>query len=587
MTVIDAAASSPHFVDHIAPVWHALPRNRRGRFYAVTNPARRRASALGITARNTRPVRGNRTPVLIASFGDVPHIGGRPFHMIEHGTGQCVAPWSRVLTADMRWIDASDLEVGMRLVGFDEHPSPDGKRRRYNEATVTHLDRSWQQCFVLTLEDGTKLLSSYGHRWLRYNRGGWHWAETRHLQPADMYPTRSSSLLRMFDVWDDDRTWEGGYLAAAFDGEGHFSLGADGHGFRRIRLGFCQKPNGMLDLVRHELDARGFTYRQGTNETNGVVRIDVAGGVREIMRFIGSIRPRRLVDNLGPLEGGAILGDKVRVVSRDFVGLQEVVGILTDTATLVVDGFASHNSYGGEPPPGTTPDYDHTCPMLSIACPNERTAYRNRLHHPHATVAVTGTPKLDAWVNRRFPDNDPPVVAFAWHWPNRWIAPESNWAFPHWADAVAELAARPESDRGYRIVGHGHPRAYTHLVGFYRRARIPYVATLEKVWEVADVVVFDNTSAGWESAAVGIPVVMLDAPTYRRDVDHGLRFWEWADAGLRCGTGTADELHDAVTRTLRDDPAAPVRAAAVADLYPCNDGGSARRVVDLVTSIPR
>lgn len=242
-------------------------------------------------------------------------------------------------------------------------------------------------------------------------------------------------------------------------------------------------------------------------------------------------------------------------------------------------------SYGGQPPDGTSPDVGHSCPMIAAAVPNEACAYRNRLHHPHAVVEVTGCPKLDVWHDRGRHLTVPPTVGLLWHWPNRWICPESDWAFPHWKQAVETLAARDVDERGYRLVGHGHPRAWPSMAGFYRRNSISTAAGLEDVWDVASTVVFDTTSAGWESAAVGIPVVLLDQPAYRRGVEHGVRFWEHADAGCRVGSGDPDDLHEAITATLTDDPAAAGRRRAVDALYPLLDGGATDRVVALIERV--
>ena len=263
------------------------------------------------------------------------------------------------------------------------------------------------------------------------------------------------------------------------------------------------------------------------------------------------------------------------------------VPLVGDRAFVMVE-HGTGCSYGGEPPDGSTPDLAHRCNMLALACPNEIHARRTGLHHPPAMAEVTGCAKLDAWPPDRVRGvTDPPTVALLWHWPNRWIAPESNWAFPHWRDAVAVLAARGVDRLGYRLVGHGHPRSAAVLWQFYRRSGIPVVAGLGDVWEQASVVTFDNTSAGFESMAVGIPAVVLDCPEYRRDVEHGIRFWWHADAGVRVGGGDADELHDAIVATLRDDPAAKARAAAVAELYPCQGGGAAARVADLAVRAAR
>ncbi|MDQ5840617.1 MAG: hypothetical protein M3537_05630, partial [Chloroflexota bacterium] len=125
-------------------------------------------------------------------------------------------------------------------------------------------------------------------------------------------------------------------------------------------------------------------------------------------------------------------------------------------------------------------------------------------------------------------------------------------------------------------LGHGHPRSLSHLSGHYRRAGIPVTPDVEGFLDGIDLLVADNTSVMWEAAAIGIPLVILDAPEYRPHVHHGLRFWTWADIGPRIGHH--DLLADAITRGWVEREAyRPEREKMTAAVYGEQDGLAAAR----------
>lgn len=159
-------------------------------------------------------------------------------------------------------------------------------------------------------------------------------------------------------------------------------------------------------------------------------------------------------------------------------------------------------------------------------CPGERVAQRNRAAYPDARVEVVGPACLDRWTRARQANSEgaPPTIAVAFHWDGARVCQEARWALPHYwpLSDLTDWAAR----HGIRILGHGHPRAEGKLRRLWMTLGVPW-ATYEQVMTEADVLIVDNSSLGFEAAAVGIPVVWLNAPWYRRDVSHGLRFWNY------------------------------------------------------------
>jgi hypothetical protein len=97
--MLDAIATEPHFLDHLAPLWRALPAQSR-RTFLVDASLMPRAAHRGLDAtpidanamrRTPQTAGGTDRPALVASIGDTKiarRMGYGPFVRLEHGAGQ-------------------------------------------------------------------------------------------------------------------------------------------------------------------------------------------------------------------------------------------------------------------------------------------------------------------------------------------------------------------------------------------------------------------------------------------------------------------------------------------------------------------
>jgi hypothetical protein len=202
--------------------------------------------------------------------------------------------------------------------------------------------------------------------------------------------------------------------------------------------------------------------------------------------------------------------------------------------------------------------------------PNQHSADRWKKAYPRARVEVVGCPKLDT-LPKRLPGPGP-VVAVSFHW-NFGMCPETLSVLPEYQSALIPLAKR------YQVIGHGHPRR-RDLPNVYRRTGIEHVPNFADILRRADVYVFDNSSSGFEFAATGRPVVVLNGRSFRRDAHHGLRFWDAAGVGVN--VNRPGDLLDGVARALIDGPSdAAERERALDIVYQPRSGG-ARLMADAV-----
>lgn len=163
---------------------------------------------------------------------------------------------------------------------------------------------------------------------------------------------------------------------------------------------------------------------------------------------------------------------------------------------------ARHHSYAGGP------GREH-CGL--IMAPNEPAAARWREAYPSVPVHVIG-------VTRVLPaPSGPPLLCVSFHWNGG--MPEMKNAFGHFWPHLKRLA------QVVPTIGHGHPRMAGALRARYRQAGIRWVPSLEEVARTATVYAVDNSSTLYELARTR-PVIAMNSPEWRRNVSHGLRFWD-------------------------------------------------------------
>ena len=223
-----------------------------------------------------------------------------------------------------------------------------------------------------------------------------------------------------------------------------------------------------------------------------------------------------------------------------------------------------HGSYAG----GTDRD-----DVSLFMVPNQYSANLWRSAYPDAQVEIIGCPKLDSLPRKE--RSDPPTIAIGFHW-DCYLVPETVSAFSHYRSVLPELA------EAYNLIGHGHPRAQPILARRYRRMGIDLISAFSEVCRMADLYICDNSSSLYEFAATGRPVVVLNQPMYRKDVHHGLRFWDAANVGVQ--VDDPGRLLEAVALALTDPPyLQEAREQALGLVYQYRSGASQRAAAILQT----
>lgn len=270
--------------------------------------------------------------------------------------------------------------------------------------------------------------------------------------------------------------------------------------------------------------------------------------------------------HLDPITALVDIPDDVALVAshRDLVSVRR-----RRPRKVILAQHGAGQSYGGDPKAAHVAAYpggDDNHDVGLFLVPNEHAARRWRERYPAASVRVVGCPALDTRPAR---EPGPFTIAIAFHWDARFV-PEARSGLTWFAPAVQPLG------KLFRLIGHGHPRR-VDLARFYRRNGVELVTDVDEVFRRADLLIADNTSVLFEFAATGRPVVVMNPPWYRLDIDHGLRFW---DAVPGPAAANPCELGDAILEALSEPPTR--REAAVSTVYAHRSGAAPRAAAAIV-----
>lgn len=254
----------------------------------------------------------------------------------------CLAPEHRILMADLTYKPAGELQAGDKVVSFDEHPGTDGKRsRRYLTGTVRSVAREDLPSYRITLASGKSFVASSNHQWLRKTGTAYSWCLTTQLRKGTRLP-------RLFDEWQPATSFDAGWLAGMYDGEGCLYTRTTTGG-QASQLSISQNAGPILAKLQRLLPVvLGARFGKDKSGGQSCYTLRPLGGQRVIAKILGTLRPEKMLRVFKPeILGRVACADSLcdTVVSVEFLGLREVVLTDVDHKTYVAEGYGHHNSY--------------------------------------------------------------------------------------------------------------------------------------------------------------------------------------------------------------------------------------------------
>jgi len=252
---------------------------------------------------------------------------------------ECVSPETRILTSELEWIAAENLKAGDRILSFDSQTSRLAPRKwRWGEIQATGVKELPR--FEILLESGQQLIATPNHMWI--SKWGQakddKWLRTDQLRPGHC-------LNRYLNVWQTPDRRDIGWLSGLFDGEGCLVISCGKRNPHVTAIILAQKPGLVLNKAQRIAEQLGYATRLADHQK--VYQLYINGGFAEHLRFLGQVRPERLLEKLLSTERNE------RFISRQYDRIKSVqrispgamVTLQSSTGTYIAEGYAAHNTH--------------------------------------------------------------------------------------------------------------------------------------------------------------------------------------------------------------------------------------------------
>lgn len=266
--------------------------------------------------------------------------------------GFCLAPYTRVLTADLRWISIDAISVGDELVAVDEHvPGGKGPSRKMRTTTVQAVRETFDTAYRIEFASGASVVCTGNHRWLARTSGRRPGTWKRISEPSKARLKPGCAVRRICTPWQQPGQFEDGWFGGMLDGEGSISKRNTSAG-----ITVSQRRGDVWDRAVRYAEDRGYSFRieedadpgrKSKHGKNAVPKL-AFGRLDEMFRLVGQTRPSRFLKNRF-WEGRNLPGKRVGAewdVITDITELepQRMIDIQTDCKTFIAEGLVSHNS---------------------------------------------------------------------------------------------------------------------------------------------------------------------------------------------------------------------------------------------------